>query len=200
MTQDEGRTLQLDALFAAEIDRRRTFEPNWTENDRESFLALCRRLVEVLEAGGCVFVCGNGGSAAQAQHFAAELVGRFKAERKALPALALTTDTSALTALGNDYGFEHVFTRQAEALMSPVDLLLGLSTSGNSPNVVEALKWAREAGCGTAALTGAGGGLMAGYADICVEVPSTETDLIQERHLIMLHILAAVAEQHLARP
>jgi D-sedoheptulose 7-phosphate isomerase len=150
-----------------------------------------------VHSGKKIVLCGNGGSAAQAQHFAAELVGRFKQDRDPIPAIALTVDTSALTALGNDYGFEEVFRRQAEALMQPGDLLVGLSTSGDSPNVVEALAWASAQGFGTAALTGEGGGQMADAAGLCVAVPSTATDLIQARHLDMLHIMAAAAERAL---
>ncbi len=187
-------------LFDREVERRRGFREMWAEAVREPFSVLCGRMVEVLRSGGKVLVCGNGGSAAQAQHFAAELVGRFKRERRALPALSLTVDTSALTAVGNDYGFETVFRRQAEALMGPGDLLLGLSTSGNSPNVVAALAWARQQGHATAALTGRGGGRMAAEADHLVAVPSADTDLIQECHLALLHLLAEAAEGALADP
>lgn len=190
----------LERTFDREVDRRRGFLEAWAEAVREPFVILCGRLVETLRDGGKVLVCGNGGSASQAQHFAAELVGRFKKERRALPAVSLTVDTSALTALGNDYGFETVFRRQAEALMGPGDLLLGLSTSGSSPNVVAALAWAREQGYATAALTGRGGGRMAAECDHLVAVPSTDTDLIQECHLALLHLLAGAAEDAFADP
>ena len=189
---------ELAALLAHELGRRSAFEPDWYDSLRDSFLALCGKVEDTVAARGTIFVCGNGGSAAQAQHFAAELVGRFKQERRAIASVALTTDTSALTALGNDYGIEEMFRRQAEALMRAGDLLIGLSTSGDSPNVVTAVSWAAAQGFATAALTGKGGGALAGAAGICVAVPSRETDLIQEKHLVLLHILAAVSERILA--
>jgi D-sedoheptulose 7-phosphate isomerase len=185
---DEG------ARFDAGLERRRGYMEVWGPAVRGPFLELVVRLLETLAGGGKVLVCGNGGSASQAQHFAAELVGRFKRERSALPAIALTVDTSALTAIGNDYGFETIFRRQAEALMAPGDLLLGLSTSGDSPNVVAALEWAHGRGYATAALTGQGGGRMAAHSGVVVAVPSRETDLIQECHLALLHLLAEAAE------
>ncbi|MFO7768452.1 MAG: SIS domain-containing protein [bacterium] len=188
---------ELSALLAHELGRRSAFEPDWYDGIQESFLTVCEMVSRAVREGRTVFVCGNGGSAAQAQHFAAELVGRFKRERGALPSAALTTDTSALTAIGNDYGFEEVFRRQAEALMRAGDVLIGLSTSGDSPNVVGVLEWAREEGMSTVALTGEGGGRMAQSAEVCVSVPSRDTDLIQEKHLVLLHILAETAERSL---
>jgi D-sedoheptulose 7-phosphate isomerase len=191
------KTLDPGSLFDAGLARRRGYVEVWGPAVRGPFLELVGRLLETLASGGKVLLCGNGGSASQAQHFAAELVGRFKRERSALPAIALNADTSALTAIGNDYGFETVFRRQAEALMAPGDLLLGLSTSGDSPNVVTALEWARGRGYATAALTGEGGGRMAAHSDVLVAVPSRETDLIQECHLALLHLLAEAAEDAL---
>jgi len=184
----------LQAMFDSEMVRRLS-GPDWGSSTRDSFLTLCGMIADTVASGGTIFICGNGGSAAQAQHFAAELVGRFKRERIAIPAVALTVDSSVLTSLANDYGFEQVFERQAQALMRSGDLLLGLSTSGTSPNVVKALRWAREQGHATAALTGAGGGDILDIADVCVTDPSTETDLIQEHHLTLIHILAEVAER-----
>ena len=200
MSDSPDMTIDLDALFENELDLRRPLEEQWGESVREPFLQLCRTLVSTLAGGGKILVCGNGGSAAQAQHFAAELIGRFKQDREALPAVALTVDTSALTAIGNDYGFNEIFRRQAEGLMGDSDLLIGLSTSGNSPNVVDALFWAGEQGFATAAMTGQEGGRMAAAADTCVAVPTADTDLIQERHLALLHILAEVAERSLTEP
>ena len=188
----------LSALLAHELGRRSAFEPDWYDGLQGPFLDMCTMVVEAVQEGCTVYICGNGGSAAQAQHFAAELVGRFKRERRALPSVALTTDTSALTAIGNDYGFEEVFRRQAEALMRSGDVLIGLSTSGNSPNVVTALEWARGQGMGTAALSGEGGGRLSEAAATCVSVPSRETDLIQEKHLVLLHILAETVERTLS--
>ncbi len=187
----------LRALLAHELGRRSAFEPDWYDGIQEDFLAVCELVAGAIRGGRTVFVCGNGGSAAQAQHFAAELVGRFKRERGAMASVALTTDTSVLTAIGNDYGFDQVFRRQAEALMREGDVLIGLSTSGNSANVIGALAWAAEQGMATAALTGEGGGKMGEAAGTCVAVPSRETDLIQEKHLVLLHILAEAAERTL---
>ncbi|MFC1628025.1 SIS domain-containing protein [Gemmatimonadota bacterium] len=184
----------LQTMFDSEMERRLS-GPDWGTSLRESFPALCGMIRETVAAHGTIYICGNGGSAAQAQHFAAELVGRFKRERAGIPAVALTVDTSILTSLANDYEFDRVFERQAQALLRSGDLLLGLSTSGTSPNVVRALRWARDQGYSTAALTGAGGGDLLDVADVCVTTPSSETDLIQEHHLALIHILADVAER-----
>ena len=146
-------------------------------------------IVETLEEGGKVLLCGNGGSAADAQHIAAELTGRFKKERRGLPAIALTTDTSALTAIGNDYGYDRVFVRQVEALAQKGDLLLGISTSGNSANVLLALELAREMECRTLGLSGRDGGRMSGHCDLNLIVPSDDTARIQEMHIMIGHIL-----------
>jgi D-sedoheptulose 7-phosphate isomerase len=146
-------------------------------------------LEECLRHGHKVLACGNGGSAAQAQHLAAELVGRFFEERRALPAVALTADTAILTALGNDYGYERVFARQLEALARPGDLLFAISTSGNSPNVVLAARTARTLGCTVIALTGARGGALGSLADLVLAVPSTVVARIQEIHALCVHIL-----------
>ncbi len=189
-TPDETR---YEDLFAAEIALR-PGGSEWAPAVREAFTGLCARVVRTLAEGGTVFLCGNGGSAAQAQHFAAEIVGRFRRERRPRAAVSLTVDTSALTSLANDYGYVEVFRRQAEALMRPGDLLIGLSTSGTSPNVVRAVDWAREQGLATAALTGPDGGPLTA-ADVCVTAPAGRTDLVQEQHLVLLHILAEAAER-----
>lgn len=154
-------------------------------------------LVAAYRAGNKLLVCGNGGSAADAQHFAAEIVGRFKMERRGLPAVALTTDTSILTAIGNDYGFDRVFSRQVEALAAPGDVVVGISTSGNSPNVQMALELARTTGCRTVGLLGRDGGTIAGIVDIALTVPSCDTPRIQEGHIIMIHIICDLLEKRL---
>jgi D-sedoheptulose 7-phosphate isomerase len=149
-------------------------------------------MCEALAAGGKVLACGNGGSAADAQHFAAELVNRLERERAPLAGLALTTDSSALTAIGNDYGYEQVFEKQLRALGRKGDVLLAISTSGNSGNVLAAMRAARELGVRIVALTGNGGGKMAGLlgeADVHVCVPHTRTMRIQEIHLLALHCI-----------
>ena len=142
-----------------------------------------------LRAGHKVLACGNGGSAADAQHLVAELVGRFREERRALPAIALTADTAILTAVGNDYGYECVFARQLEALAQAGDVLLAFSTSGNSPNVIRAAETARGRGCPVVAFTGAGGGALAGHADLLVKAPSTVVARIQEIHTLCIHVI-----------
>lgn len=152
---------------------------------------------ECLRSGHKILVFGNGGSASQAQHFASELVNRFLRERPALAALALTTDTSALTSIANDADYEQVFSRQVEALGSPGDVALGLSTSGNSPNVLKALGKAKEMGLVTVALTGRAGGLLVDLADYLLDVPSDATPRIQEIHLLLLHLMAEDLENRL---
>jgi D-sedoheptulose 7-phosphate isomerase len=151
-------------------------------------------LVKSLQAGGKVMVCGNGGSAADAQHFAAELVGRFEVDRRAIPAVALTADSSVLTAIANDTGFEQVFARQVEALARPGDVLIGISTSGCSENVLAAARAARARDCVIIGLTGAGGGLMVDLCDLLIAVPSSSVARIQEIHILCLHALASQVE------
>lgn len=149
----------------------------------------CETVVATLKGGNKILLCGNGGSAADAQHIAAELTGRYKTERAALPGIALTTDTSALTAIGNDYGYDTVFARQVEALAQEGDLLIGISTSGNSRNVLNAFDVAKRKGCATMALTGRDGGKMKAAADRNIVVPSDNTPRIQEMHILIGHIL-----------
>ncbi len=150
-----------------------------------------------LAADRRVLVFGNGGSAAEAQHFAAELSGRFARERRALPALALTTDTSVLTAVGNDYGFERVFGRQVEAFGRPGDVAVGISTSGRSPNVVDGLRTARARGLTTIAVAGASAAEMAPHADLVLAVAGPSTARIQEGHLTVLHVICDLVESAL---
>jgi D-sedoheptulose 7-phosphate isomerase len=142
-----------------------------------------------LLAGGKILACGNGGSASDAQHLVAELVGRYREERRALPAIALTADTATLTALGNDYGFERVFARQVEALARSGDVLIAISTSGNSANVLQAVHAARRLGCTVVAFTGAGGGALAGQTDLVLRAPSDTVARIQEVHSLCLHVI-----------
>lgn len=151
--------------------------------------AIARAMTATLRFGGRIFWCGNGGSAADSQHLAAEIVGRFRRDRRGLASVALTTDTSILTAVANDYGYEAVFSRQVEALGVPGDLLVGISTSGNSPNVVAALQAARAMGLGTIGFTGAGGTKIAAVADHLFAVASKDTARIQEAHILAGHML-----------
>lgn len=152
------------------------------------------RVRMALEKGRKILICGNGGSAADSQHMAAEFVGRFVKERQSLPALALTVDTSLLTAVGNDYGFDCVFSRQVEGLGQEGDVLIAISTSGNSANVVKAVKTAKEKGIYVIALTGENGGILAKESDLCLAVPSQVTARIQEMHIMIIHMICEIAE------
>jgi D-sedoheptulose 7-phosphate isomerase len=154
-------------------------------------------MAEAFRNGGKVILFGNGGSAADAQHVAAELVNEFLLDRRALPALALTTDTPLLTAISNDVGFEHVFARQVEALVQPGDVVVGLSTSGNSENVLQGLRVAQQYGATTVGLTGRDGGKLKGVADICFCAPSDNTPRIQEAHMTVLHAICEGVEREL---
>jgi D-sedoheptulose 7-phosphate isomerase len=166
----------------------------------EPTAALAEAAISVLRAGGKLLLCGNGGSAADSQHIATELTVRFERDRRGLPAIALTTDSSALTAAGNDFGFERVFARQVEALGRPGDLLIGITTSGGSPNVVAALQAARAGGLITACLTGRDGGRIAAekLADHCLVVPSASTARIQEVHIFLLHAFCLAIDEAFA--
>lgn len=143
---------------------------------------------------GKILIMGNGGSAADAQHFAAELVGRFKMERAAMPAIALTTDSSVMTAIGNDYGYDLIFCRQIEALAQPGDVVIGISTSGNSQNVIKAMARAKQCGCLTIGFTGSKKGSINDYSDVLFTVPSTDTPIIQECHITLIHIICELLE------
>ena len=156
------------------------------------------RIIACYKQGGKVLVMGNGGSAADAQHMAAELVGRYRRERAALPAIALTTDTSILTAVANDYSYADVFKRQVEAHVRPGDVVIGISTSGNSENVLRALTLAKQRGAVTIALGGGGGGRMKDLADLALIAPSGDTPRIQEAHITIIHILCDLVEDAMA--
>jgi D-sedoheptulose 7-phosphate isomerase len=165
----------------------------------EPLLPTIRRMAEVviesLGRGGKILWLGNGGSAADSQHMAAEIVGRFKKERRGLPSIALTTDSSILTALGNDYGYESIFARQVQALCLPGDVVIGMSTSGNSTNVVRAIEEVRRIGAVTIALTGEGGGRLAELVNLLVAVPSRTTARIQECHILIGHLLCECIDE-----
>jgi D-sedoheptulose 7-phosphate isomerase len=161
---------------------------------------VARRMAEVLRRGGKLLFFGNGGSAADAQHLAAEFVNRFLVDRRALAAVALTTDSSALTSIGNDLGFDQVFARQIEALAHPGDLVVAISTSGTSANVLRGVEAARRLGCATVGLTGGSGGLLAEAVDEAFVVPSSETPRIQETHITLGHALCAVVDEILLSP
>jgi len=154
-------------------------------------------LFSALSKGNKILICGNGGSAADAQHIAAEFVGRYETERIALPAIALTTDTSALTALANDYGFERIYARQVEALARPGDVLIAISTSGNSPNIISAVMSARKSGCQVIGLTGANGKKLASLCDLCVLIPAERTARIQEAHITVGHVWCEIIDERI---
>ena len=151
--------------------------------------------IDCLKSGGKILLFGNGGSAADAQHIAAELVGKYKVERKGLPAIALTTDTSAITSIGNDFGYNHIFDRQVEALANKGDVAIGISTSGNSINVINALKLASKLNCNTIGFSGQHGGEMNKICNINLSVPSEDTPRIQEMHILIGHTICHLIDQ-----
>ncbi|MBS7814886.1 phosphoheptose isomerase [Wohlfahrtiimonas chitiniclastica] len=161
---------------------------------------VAKTLIDVYREQGKILIVGNGGSAADAQHMAAELVGRFELEREGLPAIALTTDTSILTAVGNDYGYHYTFARQVEALGQPNDALIAISTSGNSESIVNAVKAARKKGIYTIGLTGSRACMMDELCDVMIKIPSTHTPRIQESHLLVEHMLCQLIETALFAP
>jgi D-sedoheptulose 7-phosphate isomerase len=167
------------------------------QRQSEAIEAIAKRLIGTLRAGRTLFLFGNGGSAADAQHLAAELEARFLRERRALPCHALTTNTSTLTAIGNDYGYERTFARQVEAYARKGDCAIAISTSGNSPNVLEGVRAARKAGATTIGFTNEKGGKLKRLVDLCLNVPSTDTQRVQECHLAVGHVLCDLIESAL---
>ena len=188
--------MSLDAIiatFQASIDTKQALI-NDTKR-LEGLLEVAEVASTTIKAGHKIMLCGNGGSAADSQHIAAELIGRFEKERRSMAAIALTTDTSALTAIGNDYGYDQVFARQVEGLGQSGDLLIGISTSGNSKNVVKAMEVAQSKGIRTVALVGdKPEGAMQAIADYVLAVPSTNTARIQECHILIMHTLCQLVE------
>ena len=187
-------------LIAAHLTQSLAALERTTQDD--ALLATARKIAAVilaaLRSGNKLLIVGNGGSAADAQHIAAEIIGRYKQDRPAYAAIALTTDTSALTAIGNDYGFEQVFARQLEGLGRPGDVLLALSTSGRSPNILAALKSARQRGLITIGFTGTKGTALAASCDHLLVAPSDDTAVVQQIHLTLAHGICGVIEQELA--
>jgi D-sedoheptulose 7-phosphate isomerase len=190
--------LKSDAAIAAFENAARSLQSVCSSSYPSQISEAIDLLVERLSAGNKLLVCGNGGSAADAMHICAELVGRFFRERQALPAIALNTDPAVLTAWSNDYNYRSVFSRQVEALAKPGDVVWGISTSGNSENVVAALRTARALGASTIAMTGQGGGAMAPYADVLLAVPLSVTPRIQEAHAVTYHIICEAVEAELS--
>lgn len=179
------------------IDLHKKLVAELETNCIEQITAAAQMLIDCIKSGGCVYICGNGGSAADAQHIAGELVGRFLRERKGLPAVALTTDTSILTSVGNDYGFEQVFSRQVEALVKEGDVLWAFSTSGTSKNVLAAAKLAKEKGAKVLAFTGKKESPLEDLSDVCICVEGP-TATVQEVHQVAYHIICDLVEEAFA--
>lgn len=154
-------------------------------------------ILEVIQKGNKIIFCGNGGSAADAQHLAAELMGKFYFDRKPLPAISLTVNTSVLTAIGNDFGYEEIFIRQLQGIGEKGDVLIGISTSGNSKNIIEAFEYAKNNMIKTIAFTGKSGGRLKDYADVLINVPSEDTPRIQESHITLGHIICEIVEKEI---
>lgn len=186
----------MKAVVMAEFDKAIANLEQMSRDDAltDVLLDAARSCCDALRSGGKIMFAGNGGSAADAQHWAAELVSRFNYDRPGLAAIALTTDTSALTAIGNDYGYEYSFSRQVEAVGRRGDVLIAISTSGNSPNVLKAVEAARSAGIMVIGFTGAEGGALSSGCDLCFQIPSTETPRIQEGHEFLGHMLCQLIE------
>lgn len=182
-------------MIQAELNAHREIIDKVIETLQSEIKTACQIAVDTIKSGNKILLCGNGGSAADAQHIAAELSGRYVKERRGLPGIALTTDTSVLTAVANDYSFENIFSRQVEALATPGDLLVGISTSGNSQNVIKAFAKAAELGCKTLGLSGRDGGKMIDACDLNIIVPSNITARIQEMHILIGHILCQAIDQ-----
>jgi D-sedoheptulose 7-phosphate isomerase len=184
--------------ICTEIQRHKTVLADFEKQAGKVLPAAAKLLIECLKKGGCIYLCGNGGSAADCQHIAAELVGRFRLGRKSLPAVALTTDTSALTAIGNDYGFEFVFSRQVDALVKKGDCLWAFSTSGTSKNVLAAVKLAKKKGAKVLAFTGRPDTPLEKLSNVCITLDSL-TSTAQEIHQLAYHILCNLVEEHFAK-
>jgi D-sedoheptulose 7-phosphate isomerase len=182
-----NRTESRHAFLRAIQDHIKAVEQLETQEELSEQIA--DRMIRAIRGGNKILWCGNGGSAADSQHLAAEIVGRFRRERRGWASIALTTDTSILTAVGNDYGYDAIFARQVEALCKPGDVVVGLSTSGNSPNVCQAIQRAHALGAFTVGMTGEGGGKLATLAGVCLRVASRETARIQECHILFGHML-----------
>lgn len=195
MKELEASELQVRAIIASSIDTKRTLLGD--ASSLATIATMANVLIRAFLAGNKLILFGNGGSAADAQHIAAEFVGRFAFDRPALPAMALSVNSSAVTAIGNDYGFDRVFARQIEAFGRAGDVAIGISTSGNSPNVLEGIATAKAMGIPTMALTGQKGGQLRTAAEFCICAPSDATPRIQECHILIGHIISELAEEAL---
>lgn len=186
-------------LIKSRIEESIKVKESLCKTELDNIARAAEAILKSLTAGGKLLVFGNGGSASDSQHIVAELVGRYKKERKAIPAIALTENTSSLTAIANDYGYDASFSRQVEALGKAGDVAIGISTSGNSVNVIEAVKKAKAAGLKTIGLLGCDGGKLKGACDVAIVVNSKDTPRVQESHITIGHILCELIEEGLAR-
>jgi D-sedoheptulose 7-phosphate isomerase len=191
--------LREDSLMKEAFNNHETLVKLTYDTCGSTILRVASYMIDALENGRKVIFMGNGGSAADAQHLAAELVGRFTRERKGLASVALTTDTSILTAIANDYGYDQVFSRQVEALAQKGDVVVGISTSGNSPNILKAMEVASEKGCILIGFAGGKGGKLYENTDLCITVPSLTTARIQEMHILIGHVLCDIVEEYFSR-
>jgi len=191
----DEKPVEIKEQVTREIEESISVKKDLALQAAERIAEIALAVVERMKAGGKLIIFGNGGSAADAQHIAAEFVGRYQCERRPLPAIALTTNASSLTAIGNDYGFEETFSRQILALANAGDVILAISTSGNSPNVLRGLTAARQMGLLTVGLTGRSGGGMRVFVDLCLCVPSDSTPRVQEAHILVGHILSGIVER-----
>jgi D-sedoheptulose 7-phosphate isomerase len=193
-----SQSISAEQLAVEELRASARVHEDLIEHFIPTIVTIAHLLLETIERGGRVFLFGNGGSAADAQHVAAELVSRFRRKRRALPAMALTTDTSILTGIGNDFGYSEVFARQIEALAGPKDLAVGISTSGEASNVLRALETARRMGARTLAFTGNAHGSIVQVAEVCFEAPSQDTARIQEAHLVVWHAVCEIVDAQIS--
>lgn len=189
--------LELDHIIDESLKDSIAAKEAFAARERAAIKTMIRWMTETIRANHKILIFGNGGSAADAQHMAAEFVNRFLINRRPLPAIALTTDSSILTSIGNDFSFDDIFLKQIQALGQPGDLALGISTSGNSPNVLKAVEEAKGMGIRTVALTGGSGGKLISVADLTLNVPSTKTPAIQETHIWVEHLLCQVVDEAL---
>lgn len=190
----DQRNIKMNKLVTEELNDHQQLIKKVIDSLASDIEKACEMMVNTLKAGKKILLAGNGGSAADAQHIAAELSGRFVKERRPLPGIALTTDTSALTSIANDYGYQFVFSRQLEALAQPGDLFIGISTSGNSEGILKAFESAQKLQCKTLGLSGRNGGKMNGMCDLNIIVPSDITARIQEMHILIGHILCRAVD------
>jgi len=189
----------MEEIFRSAIDKHRKALEAFEESGFETVREIVKRVVECIENDGCVYLCGNGGSTADSQHVAGELVGRYRQDRQPLPAVALTADTAVMTCIGNDYGYDEIFARQVEGLVTERDILWAFSTSGTSPNILAAVDRAREKGAQVIGFTGKTDTPLEKQSDICLCSGVDETNISQEIHQIAYHLICELIEQHFAR-